>query len=349
MGKVVVRRAQSQGHETLIVDPKSAVQQDPTEAIAWSTVIYLSLFPRDLLEVLDKYGHRINVDQIVLENASVKRRIIPALMELDSQGISVCATHPLARYNQPSRGQKALVLEVGNNSERAKIFAEEFYRNQGMITIHYPLAKHDEMMLKEQLLPHLVMRSVGRTFEKLGVNPQEMWDLAPANAELFQSSAWRTLIQDPRISANILHSYLEDEDGQQVAKTLTSSLEEIIAASGDEERLASFFQKTFENLNTGDFAQNMEEKTTIILERAANLRIQSLTVLSKEDKPGILHTVTGIFAQCGINLTALDSHVLDIGVKFMIGEDPQTETNTLEQAKLRLRESGFEIQEIQKS
>lgn len=348
MGKVIVQRAQLQGHETLVVDPKSERPHDPIEAIDWSTVVYLSLFPKDLLDVLDKYGHRINPNQIVLDNTTVKRRIIPALVKLDSRGISVCATHPLTRHNQPPRGQKVLVLEVGDNSQRARVFAEEFYRKSGMIVVNYPLESHDGMMLKEQLIPHLVMRTVGRTLEKLDVDPQEMWNLAPANSELFQLSAWRTLIQDPRISANILHSYLEDDDGREIAQAVRSSFQEIEGLARDEEQLALFLQHTVENLNRNGIAQSMEEKTTIILERGANLRIQSMTIVSKEDKTGVLHTITGILAECGINLTAIDSHVVDGGVMFMIGEDPQTTAAMSNEAKIRLVESGFSVEETPK-
>src|SRR3990172_6008539 len=259
MGNRTNNEAQKQGHETKVVDPRAEIQIDPEEAIAWATVIYFSLFPKDLLEVLEKHGQKI----------------------------------------------------------------------------------------REQLLPHLVMRTVGRVLEKLGDSPRELWDLAPANAELFFLSTWRTLIQDPNISANIIQNYLEDEDGRKIVHLLISSLQEITQAP-DEEKLAAMLKQTFDALNKDNMASEMTESTTIILERMANLRIQSIRVLGPIDQPGVLHQITGVFAQNGINLTAADSHTPDGGVKFMFGQDRGTPQAAIDQTIINLREQGFQVVKVQK-
>ncbi|OGD88687.1 hypothetical protein A2Z54_00515 [Candidatus Curtissbacteria bacterium RIFCSPHIGHO2_02_39_8] len=347
MGNRTNNEAQKQGHETKVVDPRAEIQIDPEEAIAWATVIYFSLFPKDLLEVLEKHGQKIREDQRVLDNTTIKRRIIPVLQGLDARGVSVCSIHPLARHDLPPRGQKVVVMDVGKNSKPARLFAEDFYDTSGMIIIDHSLEEHDRRMIREQLLPHLVMRTVGRVLEKLEDSPRELWDLAPANAELFFLSTWRTLIQDPKISANIIQNYLEDEDGRKIVHLLISSLQEITQAP-DEEKLAAMLKQTFDALNKDNMASEMTESTTIILERMANLRIQSIRVLGPIDQPGVLHQITGVFAQNGINLTAADSHTPDGGVKFMFGQDRGTPQAAIDQTIINLREQGFQVVKVQK-
>ena len=62
---------------------------------------------------------------------------------------------------------------------------------------------------------------------------------------------------------------------------------------------------------------------------------------------GILKAIIDVFAENMINLTALDSHRLPNGVKFMIGEDPDTSQAALDQARIRLTELGFKVEKIQ--
>ncbi len=184
MGRTVVREAISAGHQVRVVDPRAKEQVDPENAIRWSTVVYLSLFPNDIRDVLDRYSRKMVNGQMVIENASVKTPLIPILKELDKQGISICSTHPLAKHDQPLRGVKALVMDVGLNSPRARSFVENFYRGSGMIVINHQLDEHDNVMAPEQGFPHILWRTVDKTIADKGYRPEDLWKLAPANAEL---------------------------------------------------------------------------------------------------------------------------------------------------------------------
>lgn len=88
----------------------------------------------------------------------------------------------------------------------------------------------------------------------------------------------------------------------------------------------------------------MQERTTIILERLANLRLHSITVFSPEDVSGVLHRWSQVFAKHDINLTGVDSHDPGEGMKFMIGEegtDDQIAATIIE-----LEELGFQILQV---
>lgn len=350
MGKLVVRKSQELGHQTQILDPRSETQPDPNIAIGWATVIYCSLFPEDFQEFIDQHGEKITPDQKLIEGASTKREIMPLLEKIDKQGVSTCSVHHLAKHDQPIRGVKVLIMPVGDNSADAEAFAKQFYNDLGMTTVNFALKDHDRIMAPNQLEPHLSGWVHARTLQKLGFPFGELWGLAPANTELFLASIARTSLQKPRISSTIIRNHLRTPEGRAIVEGLLQSIQEIVNAANeeDEAKLTEMLTETswwIENDTTG---REMNERTTVILERLANLRLQSLSVISPKDEPGVLRAVTGIFTETenDINLTAVDSHVLDGGVKFMIGVDLDTDEQKIEDAISNLRELGFTVEEI---
>ncbi len=346
MGRQIVTHAQRQGHETLVVDPRSQQSADPEKALGWATIVYLSLFPKVLLEVLDGHGQSISNQHLVLENTSTKRTIIPRLKELNEKGVSVCSVHPLAKHDQPPQGQKVLIMSVGQNSQKATQFAESFYDKLGMIIIHHSLEEHDSMMMPEQLPFHAVRRAELLTYKELGYPFSQLWNLAPANAELALASIARTAVQKPNISASIICNYLQTPEGKAWKKAFMASLEDIFAtAEKGQEQLAKLLAQTNQYLEEDGMDIKMNEATTIILERNANLRLQSLQVHAPEDKPGVLATIASVFAENGINLTAIDNRPPNGGVTLMIGVDRNTDQISLNQVIIRLKELGFILQE----
>jgi len=349
MGRRTEAEARKQGHQIQIVDPRAEIQVDPEEAIAWATVLYFSLFAKDLIPVLDQYGRSIRLDQIVLENTSTKNPIINTLKGLDEMGISVCSVHPFAKHDQPPGGQKVVILPIGTNFNKAQIFAQEFYGNMGMIIIRHSIEDHDALMVPEQLPWHTANRAHLLTFIRLGYRFSQLWNLAPANTELGLASTARTGIQNPTISATIIFNYLKTAEGQAWKATYPRSLEEIFkAAEKGEETLAALLAQTNEYLKEDGMDQQMNEATTIILESNANLRLHSLTVHSLDNKPGVLAAIATIFAENGINLNAVGNRPPDGGVDIRFGIDKGTDEASINQAVIALRELGFEVIERHK-
>ncbi len=349
MGRLIDTEAQKQGHETKIVDPKAEIQIDPEGAIAWATVLYFSLFAKDLLSVLDQHGQSIRPDQIVLENTSAKTIIIEALRELDRKGTSVCSVHPLAKHDQPPQGQKVVIMPIGAHSDKARTFAEDFYDRMDMIITYHNLKDHDPDMTPEQLPWHSINRAHLLTFRRLGYKFAQLWNLAPANAELGLASVARTGTQDPKISATIIHNYLKTPEGKAWKATFMGSLEEILSTGEKgEEELAVLLSQTNEYLREDGMDQQMNEATTVILEGNANLRLQSITIHSPSNEPGVLAAIATAFAENNVNLNLVRNRPPNEGVELVFGVDRNTDLSTLNQAIIRIKELGFEVRETHK-
>ena len=123
----------------------------------------------------------------------------------------------------------------------------------------------------------------------------------------------------------------------------------IVKRNDDEEKsqleLTELLDQEFPALQALPIAKEMQERTTIILERLANLRLHSITIFSKEDIPGVLHRFSGVFAKLKINMTAVDSHEPEEGgMKFMVGEEGTEEE--IAEAIVELEEAGFSVLEV---
>lgn len=326
MGKVTVELFQSLGYQAISPDLKNPDSLSPSEAVSSSRIVFFSVLPiEEITKIVEAAEDDFGPDHIVLDNASVKKPISESLKKLEAKGVSVCSTHPLCKHDQPLHGQKALILEVGRNARSARELAERLYQNAGMITVPLSFENHDRTMTVVQLVPHFVMRSVGRVLERAGVDMKTLREIAPANFQLFNLSLWRTLIQDPRISATIISNLLKNDEGQALATKIEAAVQEVVEAK-DQAELAGLFEESYQVLNQGNLGSSMNEMTTTVLERLANLQVKSITVESKNDRPGLLRKLLLPFEESGINLTAIDSHKRKDGVKFEIGIDETTYT-----------------------
>lgn len=193
-----------------------------------------------------------------------------------------------------------------------------------MITIPLPFEKHDATQTAGQLVPHLVMRSVGEVLEKNGIDMRALLEVAPANSQLFNLGLWRTLVQDPRISATLIKHLLDREEGQRLATGIKDAIEAAIK-NHDEEELAQKFKGTYALLNHDGLGEQMNETTTTILERLANLQVRSVVIeiADDQDRAGLLRRILAPFEDQGLSLTAIDSHKSG-RLKFELGIDEQT-------------------------
>lgn len=347
MGKVTVDLFQNLGYEAISPDPKNPDSIKSSEAVQASRVVFFSVLPiEEIIKIVDETEDSFTPDHIVLDNASVKKPLEEAYRRLEAKGVSICSTHPLCKHDQPLHGQKALVLDVGSNPDTARMLAEDLYRNAGMITIPLSFESHDKTMTVVQLVPHMVMRSVADALEKSGVNVQTLREIAPANFQLFNLSMWRTIIQDPRISATIISNLLKNEEGQALAEKIEESIAQVVAGEETQE-LTEAFERTYASVNQDGIGPQMNEVTTTVLERLANLQVKSITLETQEDRPGLLRELLLPYEEEGINITAIDSHIRKPGVKFEIGVDEKTASpDALASVVAKLKAMGCEVRDI---
>lgn len=327
MGKLTEDLFRSLGHETIVSDPKLPMSPTAKNAIQQAGIVFFSVLPIEQIgEIIESDIDSFTSDQVVMDNASSKTPLTKAFNMLDELGVSICSTHPMCKHDQPLHGQKALILEFGRNPEKARVIAENLYRNVGMVTIPFAFEEHDNSMVLLQLVPHLVMRSVADVLAKNNTDMDALRKIAPANFDLFNLSLWRTIGQDPNISATVIANLLQQQaGGQRFVEDFQKAIADIVKST-KKENLAQNFDQVVSKLNQNGLKEDMNNRTTTVLERLANLRVKSIIIDATEDRPGLLRSILLPFEQQGISLTAIDSHKTNSGLKFEIGIDEQTDS-----------------------
>ena len=265
MGKLTVKLFQNLNYKVFSVDPKNPNSLSASEAIKQAQVIFFSVSPIDQIEKIISKNLVLFKNKLVLDNATVKQPLSKIYKVLDARGVSICSVNPLCKHDQPLAGQKVIILGFGKNTQKAKILAESLYKNAGMITVPFSFEDHDHMMLFVQFIPHLVMRAVGRVFEKNNVDMNLIEKIASANFQLFSLSLWRTIIQEPNISSTIIHSSIKQTKGKKLAKEIKLAIEEV-SKQMEEEKLAGLLKRSFAKLNRANIGKRMNKITTSMLE-----------------------------------------------------------------------------------
>lgn len=312
------------GYNPIVSDPRLPESPSPKEAIQQARIVFFSVLPleeidRIITETKDDFG----ADHIVIDNASLKKPLKNAFKLLEERGVSICSTHPLCKHDQPLHGQKALIMDVGQSPARAREISERLYQNAGMVTVPFPFDNHDKTMTIVQLVPHLVMRSVGEVLARNGADMRALLDIAPANFQLFNLGLWRTILQDPKISSTLIANLVREDEGLALAQGIKDAITRVIGEK-DQAALTESFKTSSTLLDKEGLSQVMNQATTVILERLANLNVHSLVIEVSDDKPGLLRQLLLPFEQAGISLTAIDSHKTQGKLRFEIGIDEKT-------------------------
>ena len=346
MGRLTTTLFQNIGQETIVSDVANPNTLTPVEAIRTSRIVFFSVLPvSEIPVILEAARDVITPEHVILDNASSKTPLMSVLNNLADNGLSVCSTHPMCKHDQPLHGQKVILMDVGQNSQKARQLAEKLYTQAGMIVVELPFESHDHSMLIVQGLPHLLWRAVGEVYAKYGIDPEALQKLGTANFRLFDLAMWRTLVQKPEISTEIIGNFAAQEEGRQLVADLQEAIT-VIIGSNERAVLSESLRRDSQQLDRNGIKSRMNEISTTVLERLANLDVESLKVISPVNKTGVLEKLAGAFARAGISLTAIDSHVPNGSVEFRIGIDEKTSSpQSLIKAMRILQRRGFTVAE----
>ena len=315
-----------------------------------STDLFFAVDDREITSMLREARDFLRPDHSILDGSSVKEPLITTYRELDNLQISVASTHLGAVPNQPWRGMKVWVCEVGPNSEKAKRLAVDLFlsTNSSIQTIDIKDHKNVE---QDQWITMAVAHIVASALRNSDF-PLERFDAySTLNAELFALPLGRTLGQGTKVPSEILFNQPMKEDFLKALKEGVLQLEQVL---GDRTKLQELMQQNidFHDKPSG-FVGDIFKKAGIIGARNANLRMHKLSFRITDDKPGALRKVLEPFYMEGANLTAIDSMPGTISdeerkkgvnpdniVDFDIGIDPKTIDQNKEQ---RIRERLIEL------
>gem|GEM_PF-1542319 len=328
-GSTLVEHYEREGRRVLRVDPKlESENMDQVEAAKQASLLVFAVFPEKLIEITAAIEHVLTKDHRILETTSAKQDIIPILRRLDEAGVSCAAIHPMIASGMSTlRGQVALLMSCGKNSEAALKDARELFEKLEMIiNDNVPLDEHDITNAPQQGMPHLTNLAHLAMLAELsrgGLDVNRMRSVSTGNYRLYEASPWRS-VRRPDISAALIESLLQTEDAIGALKAYRQALDDIIAAV-EQGKLDEYVTAIMKEIDSdGAIRAEMLEKTNIILVRFGNLRKLSFRLHAKQDHPGLLFEILEkLFVEHGLNFNAIDSlpdpktggMMFDFGVK----------------------------------
>ena len=346
-GAKIVRTGQKLESVVHIVE-RHTTDSDREHLIGNSDVVFFAAPDTEIPQILRAVRELLR-NKCVLDCATNKGAFTDDLLSLSDEA-SVCSTHPMVRSETPSRGQNALIMPVGGNSQKATDVAEALFSKLQMRLYRFEFAHHGDLAIVQQL-PHLMQRvmidTMGTILQEKGLKIADLHDVAPANFRMTELGMGRVAIQRPDVSAGIIAASLQSELGQRILEIMKQSLEKVLSLSTDRNGLVQEFTKAANELDSsGDWRKQMEGSTDMQIEAMGNFDIISLELEIDMDKPGLLTEIGSVFSSCGLNMNAIHSHSLErehggIGVRFNIGVDELgTRWEQLEQA---CKERGWKL------
>lgn len=305
------------------------------DAINAARIIQFDVAPEEIPQIIKAAGLAAFIGKKVIDHAGEKDGLIDPYTAMDRVGVSICSTHPNCLATQPLDSQKIMIMRVGQNWQPATKVALEVHESAGMIPVYLKIDDHDIYMDFNQYLTHLFNRTQAeartRLAEAYGVDLDILDEISTANWALTDLAMWRTAVQKPQTSAQIVRLKPDNPRRREFAQMAVRIMSEI-AQTIDQTELENRFAETVDKLDpTGEKRQEKLKETTTILEELATLAAESITVRISRDEAGALIAVLTPFADLGINIGAIRSHRTNGAIEFQLGiknihQDPQTLT-----------------------
>lgn len=303
------------------------------DAISAAGIVQFDVAPDEIPQIIKAAGPAAFIGKKVIDHAGEKDGLIVPYTAMDRVGVSICSTHPNCLPTQPLDSQKIMIMRVGQNWQPATKVALEVHQAAGMIPVYLRIDDHDIYMDFNQYLTHLFNRSNAEARVELaaayGIDLETLENISTANWTLADLAMWRTAVQKPETSAQIVRFKHDSPRRQEFADTAIRIMT-AISKTSDQDQLTNRFRKTVDQLDpTGEKRKEKLSETTTILEELATLAAESVTVRISKDEAGALIGVLIPFADLGINIGAIRSHRTNGAIEFQLGiknihQDPQT-------------------------
>ena len=325
--------------EKVIGIDKDVNEQEVAEALRASQLAFLAAPDTEIKGIIETHRTRL-LDMQILDCATNKGPFKKDLLKL-AEKTSVTSTHPMVISSSATRGQNVIIMPINENSAPSQKNAIRIYRKLEMEPKTLSFEKHGDRMAIIQQVPHLIQRIglhlLRNEIQRRGLSYEEIADIAPANAQITELALGRVGMQRPDVSAGIIHQAFQEDGGRDTMKELLAEVGRLITAceGSDRQALTDMFQEEIGIFDpTGKWRKRVKLATDIELEAMGNFKKKSFSLLSHNNKPGLLHKITGILLEQGINITAIHSHESEDKkgsfVRFDIGIDKEgTDWNIL--------------------
>ena len=290
-------------------DEKKSTGLSNAQVVEQSEVVVFSVPIKDTPAVIRLVLPEVREDQLLMDITSVKQPAVEAMLESKAQ---VVGLHPMFRPDVPFDGQTVVACPARLTAPTWKTWVVNMLTaTRAQIKWSTP-AEHDGYMTTVQVIPHLGNLTSALLITEAGVSVSESLAFTSPFYRVMFSLMGRLVSQSPDLYTSIV---------MENPETLTM-LERRIAI---EQRLVQMIrdkdQATFEEL----FAQANTHFGPDVTKEANELFMRILGVLSTlygknsvtlefseaQSRPGLLERISKVFSQRQINMTGINSVVLD--------------------------------------
>ncbi len=322
-------------------DAKGDVDTDAANhrLIAAADVVIFSIPPRAVhsgdIRRLTPFARK---GQLWMDVTSIKVQPIEDMLQTDAE-VEVVGLHPMcAPTVQSLRGQTLVVCKARLTTWES--WLDEFLRFTGATLKFCTPSEHDRAMAVVQALVHAMQLTMAATIRELGVDVRELLSFTSPLYKIALSLMARILRQDPALYADIqmLNPYVRDILLR--AETRLHALRTSVIETDTDLFAKDFLSSRTHFEGQIDEAYALFELLSQLLadhssEHQAILRVEN-------DRPGLLHEITGVFGEMGINLKHFHSvRHPGGGFRFRIGLDRPAEHETVRSALARIAALGL--------
>lgn len=151
------------------------VGKDDPEEISKLDYFIIGTPPEIVGEVFQKYQNMFNENVIIMDVASVKRKVIEDVQANNHRGLSFVGTHPLAgseksgmEFARADLFEKKIVAVTGEGKEEVLGEVRDFWKSFGAQIVLVSADFHDEIVASTSHAPHLIASALTRYLEKDG-------------------------------------------------------------------------------------------------------------------------------------------------------------------------------------
>ena len=161
------------GHPVLIAGRKTAMSY--AQLTRRSDVVMLSVPVSAVEAVCREIGPMLGPSQLLMDICSLKESVLKSMLAVPSA--QVVGTHPLFGPATESLQDQNIVICSGRGTDRLK-WLEEIFQAGGAVLTRMDPTEHDRHMAVVQGLTHFLTITLGRTLQKLNLQPQDALKVA---------------------------------------------------------------------------------------------------------------------------------------------------------------------------
>lgn len=247
MGALTAHLFEKMGTSVVLCDIRNSNLPSAREAVQMSQIIFFSTPAQEIPKILAQIDDLITQDHVIIDNASIKEPFARKFLELAQRGVSICSTHPMTSP-QTLNGEKVLIMQVGQNSKKAREVARTLFLTAGMLPVEIPFLEHDKTLAIAQGWAHICSWAEAIAMDQMGISIDELLKLATPNSKLKLASTARTLIQSPDLSLTIVARAVQTQEGRQFLESFIRTLQMLMDQTNSQ-NLALTFSETKEHLD----------------------------------------------------------------------------------------------------